>query len=179
MGFFDFLTGKSKSAPAPAGATDTTAAPAETLKKELDNLGLDASNVEITVDGGRVTLSGSAPTQADAEKIILAIGNTKGVAEIENRLVPADGGATAALYVVKAGDTLWKIAEAHYGAGKGGEFERIFEANKPLLSHPDKIYPGQRLRIPGASGHPTADSGWAPPAEIADKVAGKTPGGQA
>jgi len=74
---------------------------------------------------------------------------------------------------------LWKIAEAHYGAGKGGEFERIFEANKPLLSHPDKIYPGQRLRIPGASGHPTADSGWAPPAEIAGKVAGKTPGGQA
>lgn len=179
MGFFDFLTGKSRFAPAPAGATDTTAAPADALKKELANLGLDASNVEITVDGGRVTLSGSAPTRADAEKIILAIGNTKGVAEIENRLVPADGGASAAFYVVKAGDTLWKIAEAHYGAGKGGEFERIFEANKPLLSHPDKIYPGQRLRIPGASGYPTADSGWAPPAEIADEVAGKTPGGQA
>ena len=105
MGFFDFLTGKSKSAPAPAGATDATAAPAETLKKELETLGLDASNVQIAVDGGRVTLSGSAPSQAEAEKIVLAIGNTKGVAEVENRLVPADGGAAAAFYVVKAGDT--------------------------------------------------------------------------
>jgi nucleoid-associated protein YgaU len=52
------------------------------------------------------------------------------------------------MYTVAKGDTLWKIAETNYGKGKGGEYNRIFEANRPMLSHPDKIYPGQVLRIP-------------------------------
>ena len=168
MGFFDFLTGKSKAAPAPAGATDTSAAPAETLRKELESHGLDASAIEIAVDGSKVTLSGSAKTQADAEKIILAIGNTKGVAQVENKIVASETGAGSGIYVVKEGDTLWKIAETHYGAGKGGEYEKIFEANKPMLKHPDKIYPGQRLRIPGLTAK-VIEGAWAPPAEIANK----------
>jgi nucleoid-associated protein YgaU len=52
-------------------------------------------------------------------------------------------------YPVQRGDTLWKIAESHYGRGKGGRYKEIFEANRPLLRDPDKIYPGQKLRIPG------------------------------
>jgi nucleoid-associated protein YgaU len=52
------------------------------------------------------------------------------------------------MYEVKKGDTLWKIAEAHYGKGKGASYNVIFDANRPMLSHPDKIYPGQILRIP-------------------------------
>ena len=51
-------------------------------------------------------------------------------------------------YVVKSGDTLWAIAESQYGKGKGVKHTVIFEANRPMLSHPDKIYPGQVLRIP-------------------------------
>ena len=51
-------------------------------------------------------------------------------------------------YVVKKGDTLWAIAESQYGKGKGVKHTVIFEANRPMLSHPDKIYPGQVLRIP-------------------------------
>jgi len=173
MGLLDFLTGKGKAAPAPAGATDTTAAPAEELKKELAKLGLDASGVAIVVEGGKVTLSGTAPSTADAEKIVLAIGNTKGVAQVENKLTVAKAGESAGLYVVKEGDTLWAIAEAHYGAGKGARYEEIFEANKPMLKHPDKIYPGQRLRIPGAAkgaAAASASEGWAPPQEIAGKT---------
>ena len=84
---------------------------------------------------------------------------------------PAAEGAAAAetFYVVKAGDSLWKIAEAHYGAGKGARYMEIFEANRPLLTDPDKIYPGQRLRIPGAAGDASAAGEWKPPSEIAGK----------
>ena len=52
------------------------------------------------------------------------------------------------MYTVQKGDTLWKIAEVHYGKGQGAKYTQIFEANTPMLSHPDKIYPGQVLRIP-------------------------------
>jgi nucleoid-associated protein YgaU len=84
---------------------------------------------------------------------------------------PAAGAAAAAetFYVVKEGDTLWKIAEAHYGAGKGAKYMEIFEANRPLLSDPDRIQPGQRLRIPNATTGPLAAGEWQPPAEIAGK----------
>ena len=89
MGLLDFLTGKSKAAPAPAGATDTAAASPEELKKEITKHGLDASKVDVKVEGGKVTLSGSAPSTAEAEKIVLAIGNTKGVAQVENKILAA------------------------------------------------------------------------------------------
>ena len=51
-------------------------------------------------------------------------------------------------YIVKAGDTLWSIAEAHYGPGHGGQYPLIFEANQPPLTDPDVIKPGQALKIP-------------------------------
>jgi len=142
------LAGKGKAAPAPAGAIDTTAAPAEELKKEIAKHGLDASKIDVKVDGGKVTLSGAAPKTAEAEKIVLAVGNTKGVAQVENKIVAAKVEAESKFYVVRSGDTLWKIAEAQYGHGKGAKYREIFEANKPLLKDPDHIYRGQRLRIP-------------------------------
>jgi nucleoid-associated protein YgaU len=55
------------------------------------------------------------------------------------------------MYTVAKGDTLWKIAETHYGKGHGGKYPVIFEANKPMLKDPDEIYPGQVLRIPPLS----------------------------
>jgi len=63
----------------------------------------------------------------------------RGVDEVEEA-------ATTAFYTVEKGDTLWKIASAHYN--DGAKYPVIFEANKPMLEHPDKIYPGQMLRIP-------------------------------
>lgn len=170
MGIFDFFKGKSKAAPAIAGATDTSAAPADALMKELEGLGFDVSVVDIEVDGGKVTLNGAVNSRAELEKIVLAVGNTKGVAQVENNLIApdADPEAPSGIHVVVEGDTLWKIAETAYG--DGSRYEEIFEANKPMLKHPDKIYPGQRLRIPGASGEKIASaSGWAPPSEIAGK----------
>jgi nucleoid-associated protein YgaU len=47
---------------------------------------------------------------------------------------------------VKKGDTLWKIAKEHYG--DGNLYPEIFKANQDVLSDPDKIQVGQKLRIP-------------------------------
>jgi nucleoid-associated protein YgaU len=169
MGIFDFFKGKTKAAPAPAGATDSSAAPAEALLKELQTQGFDTSGVDIEVNGDKVTLNGAVNSRAELEKIVLAIGNTKGVAQVENNLIApdADPESPSGIHIVVEGDTLWKIAEAAYG--NGARYEEIFEANKPMLKHPDKIYPGQRLRLPGVAGAAVA-SGWAPPAEIAGKA---------
>lgn len=165
MGILDFLTGKSKSAPAPAGATDTSAASPEELKKEIAKHGLDASKIDVKVDGGKVTLSGSAPSTAEAEKIVLAVGNTKGVAQVDNKITATKSEPESKFYVVQSGDTLWKIAESQYGKGQGPKYTQIFEANKPLLKDPDHIYPGQRLRIPslGAAKTAGADIQWKSP----------------
>jgi nucleoid-associated protein YgaU len=171
MGIFDFFTGKSKAAPAPAGATDTSAAPAAALAKELESHGFDVSTIDIEVDGDKVTLNGAVNSREELEKIVLAVGNTKGVAQVENNLIAPDHDPSqpSGIHIVVAGDTLWKIAATVYG--DGNRYNEIFEANRPLLSHPDKIYPGQRLRIPGATGAAVANaSGWAPPAEISGKA---------
>ncbi len=78
------------------------------------------------------------------EKVILAVGNIEGVAAVEDDA----GGDAPVFHTVEKGDNLWKIAEKTLG--KGARYTEIFEANKPMLSDPDKIYPGQVLRIPQA-----------------------------
>lgn len=61
--------------------------------------------------------------------------------------VKAGSSSTAEkIYVVVAGDSLSKIAKREYGNAK--EWNRIFEANKDIVKDPDKIYPGQKLKIP-------------------------------
>jgi nucleoid-associated protein YgaU len=145
MGFFDFAK---KVGSKIFGASEAQAAPAEELKKEAAKHGLDTSNVNVEVNGDKVVLTGQAMSMEEAEKIILAMGNTMGVAQIENKLAVNDVAPASKMVTVQKGDTLWKIAEAAYGKGKGGEYNRIFEANRPMLTHPDKIYPGQVLRVP-------------------------------
>ena len=131
------------------GSSPAQAAPAEQLKKEAEKYGLDVSNVNIEVDGNKVKVSGQTLSTEEAEKIILAIGNTEGVESVDmTQLVAAQAAEASRTYEVKKGDTLWKISETMYGKGKGAKYNVIFEANKPMLSHPDKIYPGQVLRIP-------------------------------
>jgi nucleoid-associated protein YgaU len=50
------------------------------------------------------------------------------------------------VYVVVSGDSLSKIAQRQYG--HANQWNRIYEANRDILKDPDKIYPGQKLRIP-------------------------------
>ena len=59
---------------------------------------------------------------------------------------PAGAAAQPVFHTVKKGENLSAIAK-HY-LGDAGRYREIFEANRPMLSDPDKIYPGQSLRIP-------------------------------
>ena len=130
------------------GGSEAKAAPAEELKKELDKHGLDSSNVKIEVEGDKVKVSGTTASTEQAEKIAIALGNTVGVQTVQNDIKPAKAEPESKFYTVKSGDTLWHIAETQYGKGNGAKNDVIFQANRPMLSNPDKIYPGQVLRIP-------------------------------
>lgn len=115
------------------------------LAKEVDDLGLDRKGVDIHVgEDGKVTIKGKASSQEAKEKILLAIGNIDGVGEVNDE-AEADGTASQ-FHTVAKGDTLWAVSKKYYG--KGSRYPEIFEANRPMLSHPDKIYVGQVLRIP-------------------------------
>jgi nucleoid-associated protein YgaU len=114
------------------------------LQDELKDLGLDAEGLDIQVDGDKVTVKGKAVNQEMKEKVILAVGNVEGVAAVEEDISGGDGDGT--FHTVEKGDTLWAISAMTLG--NGARYEEIFEANKPMLKHPDKIYPGQMLRIP-------------------------------
>lgn len=105
-------------------------------------------DLKVDHEGERVVLRGKAPTRAEAEKAILMAGNTPGIGEVESHIDIEDEPAQANFYTVKSGDTLSKIAKEFYGDAM--KYPTIFEANKPMLSDPDKIYPGQTLRIPTA-----------------------------
>ena len=107
-----------------------------------------AKEVKPEKKGGRVILRGRVPDRETRERVIVSAGNNKGVEEVEDQLEverPSDE-PEAKLYTVKSGDTLSKIAKAEYGDAM--KYPVIFEANRPMLEDPDKIYPGQALRIP-------------------------------
>ncbi len=115
----------------------------EALKKEMSDLGLDTTGVDIKVEGDKVIVEGNAVSAEMKEKIILAVGNVAGVAEVESTV---DDGPVPVFHTVVKGDTLSAIAKKTLG--NANRYPEIFEANRPMLSHPDKIYPGQMLRIP-------------------------------
>jgi len=119
----------------------------EKIEKEVKDQGIDRDGMEIDVDDkGKVTVSGEATSQEAKEKLILAVGNIFGVGEVDDKSKSADKASESQFHTVVSGDTLWKISKAYYG--KGSRYPEIFEANRPMLTHPDKIYVGQVLRIP-------------------------------
>ena len=143
-----FGGGKEAAAAAPAPADDGVKA--EALVREVRSHGLDVKELSIAVNGDSASVAGKVPTQAEREKVVLAVGNVEGIAEVDDRLEIVGAEPAAVFYTVVSGDTLSKIAKEHYGDAM--KYPVIFEANKPMLSHPDKIYPGQVLRIPPIEG---------------------------
>ena len=124
------------------------AAAAQAITDYIRSMNLDATGLRVTFDGGSsvVTVRGIAPDQATREKIVLCCGNVAGVASVDDQLTVEIPVEASRWYTVRSGDTLSRIAKEHYG--NANAFMRIFEANRPMLSHPDRIYPGQVLRIP-------------------------------
>ncbi|HJV24242.1 MAG TPA: peptidoglycan-binding protein LysM [Aromatoleum sp.] len=134
-------------APDQAAAANTKAADA--IRAHITKLNLAPADLGVTFDSKTsvATVTGTAPDQATKEKILLAAGNVQGVGQVDDRLtVAAPAQPEARFHTVKSGDTLSAIAKTYYG--DANKYNAIFEANKPMLSHPDKIYPGQVLRIP-------------------------------
>jgi nucleoid-associated protein YgaU len=146
----------------------------EAIAESLAKLDIDGEQVSVNVTGDIATLTGTAPSQEALEKMVLCAGNQFGISQVDCQLTvdapaapaaaaaqptdaPAPTGGSEAVataradsqstfYTVQSGDTLSKIALQHYG--DAGKYPLIFEANRPMLSDPDKIYPGQTLRIP-------------------------------
>lgn len=123
-------------------------ASAESVKKYIQAQGLSTEGLSIMVDPSKdlVTVSGQVKDQATKEKILLCCGNVQGVAGVQDNITVANPTPESQYYTVQSGDTLSKIAARFYGDAK--KYTAIFDANRPMLSHPDKIYPGQNLRIP-------------------------------
>lgn len=113
---------------------------------KTQNLSADGLSVEFDGASGGVTVSGVAPDQATKEKIVLCCGNVHGVAQVNDLMTVAQPADESQWHTVAKGDTLSAIAKKFYG--NANAYPAIFEANKPMLKHPDKIYPGQLLRIP-------------------------------
>jgi nucleoid-associated protein YgaU len=155
MGVFDFIreAGKKlgigddeKATSAAKDDAQANLAKATALAKQVTHLGFEVKDFRVTYDDGTATLQGAAADQSTREKIVLVTGNTAGVARVDDRMTVSAPAPEARFYTVKKGDTLSAIAKEHYG--DASKYPAIFEANKPMLEHPDRIYPGQVLRIP-------------------------------
>lgn len=153
MGLFSFIQGVGKRLGLGTTATQADAerepappAPsADQIQQEIGKLGLPSDGTQIRVEGSTVVIEGAASADAETrEKLLLAVGNVAGVAQVDDR-TSADPPAST-FYTVQKGDTLSAIAKAQYGSANA--YPKIFEANRPMLENPDKIYPGQVLRIP-------------------------------
>ena len=148
------LFGSAKAATPAAPSAEEAAALSKTageaIAKYIGTQGLAVTGLDVGFDSASstVTVAGVVPDQATKEKVLLCCGNVSGVVAVNDMLVVTEPAPEAQFHTVVSGDNLSKIAKKFYG--DANKYPVIFEANKPMLSHPDKIYPGQMLRIPPA-----------------------------
>lgn len=158
MGLIDFVKSAGKAlgfgddepaAPEPSGPTPEEVErthnrrKAAALARSVEQMGFEVEDLAVTVDGDVARVAGTAPSQEVREKVVLVVGNTVGIAQVDDQMDVSD---QSKYHTVVSGDTLSKIAKDVYGDAM--KYPVIFEANRPMLEHPDKIYPGQVLRIP-------------------------------
>ncbi len=154
MGLFSFLKGsgakifnkKEEDEAKTASAADAERMKTDAMMRAVTALNLPVKNVSLDIQGETVVVYGEAETQVAKELVVLTLGNNIGISKVDDRMTVVKQEQEATFYEVKSGDSLSKIAEAHYGDAM--KYNSIFEANKPMLKDPDMIYPGQVLRIP-------------------------------
>ena len=148
LGFFGDR--KAKEAEAAKEAAKEAASTGEAIAADIHAAILSYVAIDdllVTFEVGTVQLSGTATSQADAERAVLVAGNTEGVSQVDDGgLVVREPEPPSVHHTVVKGDTLSELAGEYYGVIR--LFDAIFEANQPMLAHPDEIYPGQVLRIP-------------------------------
>ena len=137
-----------KSAPTPENVASLSAAAGKAIADYIRTQGLEVDALDVAFDApsGTVTVAGTVNDQATKEKVLLCCGNVAGVSAVNDMLVVNTPQPESQWHTVVSGDNLSKIAKKFYG--DPNKYPAIFEANKPMLKHPDKIYPGQLLRIP-------------------------------
>ena len=162
MGVFSFIKdagakifgiGKTTAEEAAEAAADVAAAKlrreeaaASRLEETVSDLQLQVENLDINIVDDAATITGMAYDQATKEKVVLVVGNSNGIATVDDQMTVEHTEPEAQFHTVVSGDTLGKIAKNYYGNAM--KYPVIFEANKPMLKNPDLIYPGQVLRIP-------------------------------
>lgn len=149
---FQMHPGKDEEEPqtrrAPKQSTDNGKSAGEAIADYIRVQGLKIDDLKVSFDAptSTVRVSGVAEDQATKEKVILCCGNIAGVEKVDENISVKQSSQPAQYHTVASGDTLSAIAKKFYG--DANKYQAIFEANKPMLKHPDKIYPGQSLRIP-------------------------------
>jgi len=162
MGVFSFIKdagakifgiGKTTAEETAEAAADAAAAKlrreeaaANRLEETVSDLQLQVENLNIKIVDDSATITGMAYDQATKEKVVLVVGNSNGIATVDDQMTVEHTEPEAQFHTVVSGDTLGKIAKNYYGNAM--KYPVIFEANKPMLKNPDLIYPGQVLRIP-------------------------------
>ena len=146
MGLFDFVKDVGRQ------LFDTDAEAADTIKQHLEVKTHGLSNLDVKFDDGVVTLCGDCKNQAVRDQAILIAGNIQGVEKViaddlkAPEAAPEEPEEKAEIYEIVSGDTLGGIAKRYYG--KASAYMKIFEANRDIIEDPNKIYPGQKIRIP-------------------------------
>ena len=135
-------------APTPENVAAMCAAAGKAIADYVGTQGLKVEGLDVGFDApsATVTVAGTVPDQATREKVLLCCGNVSGVSAVNDMLTVRAPEPESQWHTVVSGDNLSKIAKKFYG--DANKYPVIFEANKPMLKHPDKIYPGQLLRIP-------------------------------
>ena len=150
MGLFDFVKDVGRQ------LFDTDAEAADTIKQHLEIKTTGLSNLDVQFDDGTVTICGDCTNNAVREQAILIAGNVQGVSKViaddlkapkaAPEAAPEEPEEKTEIYEIVSGDTLGAISKRYYG--KASKYMKIFEANKDIISDPNKIYPGQKIRIP-------------------------------
>lgn len=140
MGLFDFASNLGRKL---FGKDDD---PAKEIQKHIEEDNPGINGLEVAYDDGVVTIKGETDDPAALEKAVLMAGNVEGVERVEAEVEAPPIEETTEYYVIEKGDTLWAIASKYYGSG--AKYTMIVDANKEVIKDADKIFPGQKIRIP-------------------------------